>query len=282
MFDKETRIIVLGHEKGGTGKSTIASHVAVGLLYRKSNCKIAVLDFDMRQGTTFNFFKNRMSFQLNSEQQIFFTGLVGSTNIDLNKATQENITNIDKLIQQYTGKVDYIIIDTPGSLNTFSSHSLYHANLLITPLNDSTIDINVLATLDPVNRRFLYKGPYVETVLEQKKKRLLENKKPFSWILVRNRISNIETENSEQCQQLLQEICKNLNCEVAYSIFERVVYRETFNKGLTIFDIPYLTKNLPLTKMNVYKEMNNFISIVIEKLVPTSKEAYCPQILKTY
>ena len=50
-------VIVLGNEKGGSGKSTVASHVAVGLL--KADQRVATIDLDARQQSFTRFINNR-------------------------------------------------------------------------------------------------------------------------------------------------------------------------------------------------------------------------------
>src|SRR5215218_1467834 len=50
-------VIVVGNEKGGAGKSTLAIHIATALLHGRA--KVAVLDLDLRQQTMGHFFANR-------------------------------------------------------------------------------------------------------------------------------------------------------------------------------------------------------------------------------
>ena len=42
-----TRVIVVANEKGGSGKSTIAMHVAIALM--KRGHRVATIDLDLRQ-----------------------------------------------------------------------------------------------------------------------------------------------------------------------------------------------------------------------------------------
>ena len=43
----QPHVIVLGNEKGGAGKSTLAIHIACGLLH--AGRTVAILDLDLRQ-----------------------------------------------------------------------------------------------------------------------------------------------------------------------------------------------------------------------------------------
>src|ERR1700722_14431605 len=51
------RVIVVGNEKGGSGKSTVAMHVAVGLM--KSRQQVATIDLGSREKTFTHYIENR-------------------------------------------------------------------------------------------------------------------------------------------------------------------------------------------------------------------------------
>ena len=69
--------IVFANEKGGTGKSTTAVHVAVALAYQ--GAKVAALDLDTRQKTFFRYCENRSETQRRRNVQlpgpVFWQGL---------------------------------------------------------------------------------------------------------------------------------------------------------------------------------------------------------------
>src|ERR1700681_2804427 len=50
-------VIVLGNEKGGSGKSTTAMHVAVALL--QAGQRVATIDLDSRQKSSTHYIENR-------------------------------------------------------------------------------------------------------------------------------------------------------------------------------------------------------------------------------
>src|SRR3954454_23839204 len=54
---RSAHVIVLGNEKGGSGKSTTAMHVAVALL--KAGQRVATIDLDSRQRTFTRYVENR-------------------------------------------------------------------------------------------------------------------------------------------------------------------------------------------------------------------------------
>src|ERR1044072_9206176 len=53
----QASVIVVGNEKGGAGKSTLAIHIVTALLH--GGAKIPVLDLDLRQQTMGHLFANR-------------------------------------------------------------------------------------------------------------------------------------------------------------------------------------------------------------------------------
>jgi chromosome partitioning protein len=52
-----TRVIVVANEKGGSGKSTVAMHIAIALM--KSGQRVATIDLDTRQKSFTHYIENR-------------------------------------------------------------------------------------------------------------------------------------------------------------------------------------------------------------------------------
>jgi len=73
-------VIVLGNEKGGSGKSTTAMHLAVHLV--RQGYRVGCLDLDARQGTLRRYIKNRLDYskQMNYRWQAQFTRLSNGSN----------------------------------------------------------------------------------------------------------------------------------------------------------------------------------------------------------
>ena len=59
-------IIVVGNEKGGAGKSTVAMHVATALA--RLGHKVGMIDLDLRQKTTARYLANRKTCRLPSKR----------------------------------------------------------------------------------------------------------------------------------------------------------------------------------------------------------------------
>ena len=55
---RPARVIVVGNEKGGSGKSTVAMHVAVALVKARPE-RVATIDLDIRQRSLTHYVENR-------------------------------------------------------------------------------------------------------------------------------------------------------------------------------------------------------------------------------
>ena len=139
-------IIVVGNEKGGAGKSTVSMHVATALA--RMGHKVNALDLDLRQRTFARYVENRKAF-------------LASANLDLPSPEAHDLPEIEATALKpgeniYDHRLsaavatlepdsEFILIDCPGSHTRLSqvAHSL--ADTLITPLNDSFVDFDLLA-----------------------------------------------------------------------------------------------------------------------------------------
>ena len=222
------KIIVFANEKGGTGKSTLAMHTIVALL--RSGKKVASFDLDARQGSLSHYVENRKSF-------------AKERNIAL--PTPEHTCWTDDVAKIYTLRgqveklmetVDAIVIDTPGAHTELGKQAMAMANTLITPLNDSLVDLDVLASVDGDTLRI--KGPshFAQTVWEMRQQRMMERKPPINWVVVRNRLLYNKSKNSQNMSILLNALSRRIHFALAGGISERVVFRELFLKGLTMLD----------------------------------------------
>jgi cellulose biosynthesis protein BcsQ len=259
---KQPFIITLAHEKGGTGKSTLATHLAIGLMYYNKDFKIALLDLDNRQLSSFNFFQNRQQYGAN------VPNLTTCQKIDSSISdSKKNAYNEDFQALEYTlyslNHCDFIIVDTAGSYNNFTIAAVHFCDLLITPVTESHFDIDAIVQLKKYEKNIL-NGPFYEIVFEQRKALQIANKAPFEWMIVINRASSLYQENSENCKEILNTLSKNLNFNVQYIIKDRNVYKELCNHGLTIFDLPNLVNDLGMMKIKAHAEMDKFIFTVIK------------------
>ena len=230
-------IIVLGNEKGGTGKSTLAMHIIVHLL--KEGKRVSSIDLDGRQGSLTYYIKNRNNYAQEtgialSEPEHISVEAEFSPSAEKIK---ESLEVLDDLIQELKETSDYIVIDTPGSDNYLMRAGHGYADTLITPVNESLIDINVLGRVNFHTNKVESLSRYAESVFEARKRRAVEKKKPLNWFVVKNRLSNADNRNRHVLDEVLEQLAKRLNFQVLPPLRERVIYRELFLKGLTMLDL---------------------------------------------
>ena len=232
-----THVIVVGNEKGGSGKSTTAFHLAIYLLYQ--GFRVASIDVDSRQQTLTNYVRNRRNWV-----QARGLKLPHSTHYHLPLARGDSIKENQKLefdlfrqaVSEVEGEADFLVVDTPGfdTHLTRLSHSL--ADTLITPVNDSLIDLDVLAHIDPVTGEPHELSHYSRLVQRARTERLSIDGQTIDWVLVRNRISMLSSRSMRMVQGSLEKIALRLGARLADGIAERVIFRSLFPTGMTVFD----------------------------------------------
>jgi chromosome partitioning protein len=228
---------VLGNEKGGSGKSTVAMHIAVALL--KAGQRVATIDLDSRQKSFTHYIENRKAWARHAR-------------LDLELPTHYCVSRKDGALVadneagefgEFAAAVDasehthdFIVIDTPGhdSYLMRLAHSM--ADTLITPLNDSFVDFDVLATLDPTNFTVTGESHYARMVREARRQRRLVDGKLTDWIVVRNRLATLGSRNKRLVGEGIAELGKRMGFRSVDGFAERVVYREFFPRGLTALD----------------------------------------------
>jgi chromosome partitioning protein len=231
------QIFVLGNEKGGSGKSTTAIHLAVALL--RQGRKVGTIDLDARQGTLSRLVENREAFvketglrlPLPRHARVYRSQL---PNRDDAEAEERQV--MEQVMQSMAGS-DAIIVDTPGSDSYLSRLGHMHADILITPLNDSFLDLDVLAKIDREGKRILGPSVYSQMVWEQRQMRARMNLPPVDWIVMRNRLAHLDARNKRTVGRLLGELSRRIGFRLMPGFGERVIFRELFPKGLTLLDL---------------------------------------------
>jgi chromosome partitioning protein len=230
-------VITLGNEKGGTGKSTTAVHLAVALL--KVGFSVGTIDLDGRQGTLSRYLANREAWAARSGLAL---PVPRNFRVDGRDSAGREIASdkvlarrIEEAMAAMAG-LDFVVIDTPGSASALARLGHNRADTLITPVNDSFVDLDVLAEIDIERREILAPSIYTKLVWEESNRRVLEGLAPIDWIVMRNRLTHIDARNKRDIAGLLQRLAKRVGFRVAPGLGERVVFRELFDKGLTVVD----------------------------------------------
>lgn len=231
-------IIVVGNEKGGAGKSTVAIHVATAL--SRMGHKVSVLDLDLRQRSFGRFIHNRRA-------------TLEKAGIDLPTPAYRDLPEIDRATLEpgenpYDRRLsmavagmesdsEFIIIDCPGSHTRLSqvAHSL--ADTLITPLNDSFVDFDLLAHVDIDTNHIQGPSVYSEMVWNARQLRARAGLKPIDWVVLRNRMGAQNMHNKQKMGEALDALSKRIGFRIAPGFNERVIFRELFPRGLTLLDL---------------------------------------------
>ncbi|MBX3570848.1 MAG: AAA family ATPase [Mesorhizobium sp.] len=234
---RPAHVIVVGNEKGGSGKSTTAMHVAVALL--KLGCSVATVDLDGRQLSLTRYVENRARWSRSSG-----VPLPVPAHFHVPPARRESITEAEgeefrKLtdgLAEVESRHDFVVIDTPGS-DTFLSRLAHRiADTLITPMNDSFIDFDVLGRIDPVTYEILDVSQYASSVRDARRERRQTDNAILDWVVVRNRMASITSRNEQRVASCLRNLSMKLGFRIADGISERVIFREFFPVGLTALD----------------------------------------------
>ncbi|TCS61270.1 division plane positioning ATPase MipZ [Varunaivibrio sulfuroxidans] len=249
---RHAHIIVVGNEKGGSGKSTTAMHVSVYLL--QLGYSVAALDLDVRQASFSRYFLNRHNYAERHAvvlPQPTFRVLQPSPAADREVAKREEEERAQEIIDKYAGAHDIIVIDTPGSDSVLGRCGHSYADTLITPLNDSFVDLDVLAHVD--SEKMTIKGPshYAEMVWGQKMIRARRDGGSMDWIVMRNRLTSLDARNKRDMARLLHDLSQRIGFRLIDGFSERVIFRELYLKGLTLMDLPAADPEFDFTMSHV-------------------------------
>ncbi|TNF57265.1 MAG: ATPase [Rhodobacteraceae bacterium] len=241
-------IIVVGNEKGGAGKSTVSMHVASAL--SRMGHRISCLDLDLRQRTLGRYIENRR--QYTAKTRLPLPQMEYHDLPEIDPATLrpgENIYDhrLSAAITAIEADSDFILIDCPGSHTRLSqvAHSL--ADTLITPLNDSFIDFDLLARIDSRGEKILGPSVYSEMVWSARQLRAQAGLKPIDWIVMRNRVGTQRMVNKEKMEHALKMLSERIGFRIAPGFSERVIFRELFPRGLTLLDL----KDIGVKQLNI-------------------------------
>jgi chromosome partitioning protein len=222
--------IIFANEKGGTGKSTTAVHSAVALA--AAGRRVAALDLDTRQRTLGRYLDNRLE-------------TVKRLGVELPMPAYDTFDPaksepIDSVIDRLAEGMDVLVVDTPGRDDPDARKAMLRADTLVTPINDSFVDLDLIGQVDPETYRVRRPSFYAELVWNSRTQRAKTHGASVDWVVLRNRMQHIEARNMRRVGEALGELSRRVGFRVIPGLGERVIYRELFPKGLTLLDLPYL------------------------------------------
>ncbi len=234
---RSAHVIVVANEKGGTGKSTVSIHTTVGLL--KAGYRVATIDLDTRQRTLTRFLENRLSWAEQSGMAIempFHHALDRGDSVDVGDNETREFGEFADAIEQIEHDYEFVVIDTPASDSYLMrlAHSL--ADTLVSPINDSFIDVDVFSRVHHDRSRRGGVAHYADLVLEARRRRRQVDAGMIDWVLLRNRVASIQSNNAKQIALSIGRLAPELQFRTAEGLHDRVIFRELFPIGLTALD----------------------------------------------
>ena len=266
-------IVVVGNQKGGSGKSTTSMHLIVSLL--QNGYSVGSIDLDDPQATLTRYLENRRTFMDSTgialaTPEHHLMGRSFYENAALARSDEE--TRLEACVSHLTAAHDFVVIDTPGSDDYLSRVGHSYADTLVTPLNDSFIDLDLLAKVDPETYKVLRPSTYAEMVWEQRKARALRDGGKIDWIVMRNRLASIGSRNTQAMEDVLAALSKRIGFRLAPGFGERVIFRELFLKGLTLLDLRSADANMRLNMSHVAARQEVRALLTAIGLTPAQEE----------
>ena len=259
-MSKRPHIIAFGNEKGGSGKSTTAMHVFVALARR--GLKVGALDLDLRQKSFFRYIDNRQNWCERKGVDLILPErltIESSSDPDREKSWAIEGERFNNAINQLSETCDVILIDCPGAHSNLSRLGHSRADTLVTPMNDSFIDFDLLARIDP--KTFTIAGPsvYAEMVWETRKLRAQIGLGPTDWVVVRNRMPLEDAANKRRVGEMLTQLSSKIGFRIAHGLSERPIFREMFLSGLTLMDLRDSGEQMDMSKIAARQEVRDLM-----------------------
>jgi chromosome partitioning protein len=226
----QPHFIVFANEKGGTGKSTTAVHTVIALA--ASGHRVGALDLDARQRTMTRYLENRDATMRRLDKE-------------LPRAAYEVLedhseSGLSAAIERLSAQADAIVVDTPGRDDEVARLAILKADTLVTPMNDSFVDLDLIGQVHPENYKITKPSFYAELIWNSRTQRAKTTGKSVDWVVLRNRLQHVESHNLRRVGAALDELARRIGFRVIPGLGERVIYRELFPKGLTLLDFEHL------------------------------------------
>ena len=232
-------VIVVGNEKGGAGKSTLAIHIVTGLLH--AGKRVAIIDLDLRQRSLARFFANRQTWTAANGHSLPMPVEpdMGDGKALARADEAEQLARFEAAFAEARGIADVILIDTPGGDTVLSRAAHGLADQIVTPMNDSFVDFDLLGTVDPVTLELQKPSIYSESVWEARKQRAITQGRhaQIDWVVVTNRLAVAAARNRQRLEERMEKLAKRVGFRMGPGLRDRVIYRELFPFGLTVADL---------------------------------------------
>jgi len=237
-LERRANVIVLGNEKGGSGKSTTAMHLIVALL--RDGYRVGAIDLDARQATLTAYLAARETFAQarGIDLPLPLRAAVHRSELDSRAAAEaDEAARFEAAMTELSRACDVVVIDCPGADSFLSRLGHSYADTLVTPINDSFVDFAMLAKVDPDNHEVVHPSIYSEMVWQARKRRFARDRGKADWIVMRNRLGASEARNKRDVGTTLEALAKRIGFRTVKGFGERVIFRELYLQGLTLMDV---------------------------------------------
>ncbi len=237
-LERRAHLIVLGNEKGGSGKSTTAMHLVVGLM--RDGYRVGAIDLDARQGTLSGYLTARLAYAARHGVELPVpeaASVFRSERDSRAEADAEERAAFEEAVARLSAGCEIIVVDCPGADTFLARLAHAHADTLITPINDSFVDFAMLARVDPDDHSVINPSIYSEMVWEARKRRFARDRARIDWIVMRNRMGSTEMRNKRDVGTTLEALAKRIGFRTVKGFGERVIFRELYLQGLTLMDV---------------------------------------------
>ncbi len=256
---RDARVIVLGNEKGGTGKSTTAMHLIVSLLY--DGRTVGSIDIDARQGTLTRYIENRNVYAakhgLDLPSPDHHSVMMG----------ENALRSFEAILHRLSETCDDIVVDAGGSDSALSRLAHAWADTLITPINDSFLDLDVLAQFDPDTLQVRRPSHYATMVWQARRRKAARGEGEIDWVVVRNRLTNLDSHNKRKVSEAVHGLAEQFGFRSGLGFTERMIYRQLFLDGLTLLDLRDEQAGIKLSLAHVAarQELRNLMQAISPK-----------------
>jgi chromosome partitioning protein len=248
----QARVIVIGNEKGGAGKSTLAIHLMTALLHEQA--PVTVIDLDLRQQSMSRFLANRRTWCASNGADLpmpIEMGLGDAGAPPANVDDKAAVAAFERALGEATAMSGLVIIDTPGGDNALSRAAHGQADVIVTPMNDSFVDFDLLGQVDPLTLNVTRPSLYAETVWNSRKAKAVASGGSIDWIVMPNRLAPVRARNRQRLEERAVALAKRVGFRIGAGLRERVIYRELHPFGLTAADLSSAVRPVPISLSHI-------------------------------
>ena len=256
-------VIVVGNEKGGSGKTTTSMHLITALL--RMGFSVGSMDIDSRQRSLTRYIDNRRQTMEKESVDLPMPdhAVIAKSLFPVREEAEADETErFAHELARLMAANDFVLIDSPGADAFLSRLAHSFADTIITPINDSFIDLDVLALVDGQTLKIIRPSIYAEIIWEQKMKRAKRDGGSIDWVVVRNRLSNIDARNKRFMTQVLGDLAKRIGFRAAPGFSERVIFREMFLQGLTVLDVMESGGSVSMSHVAARQEVRDLLKLL--------------------